>query len=390
MPNDHADDVEAVARIDIVPTILSTICRATGMGFAAVARVTDERWIACVVRDEIAFGLLPGGELELETTICHEIRQTGMPVIISDVATDCLYASHHTPARYGFRSYISIPIILPDGRFFGTLCAIDPQPRDLSPPETHEMFEMFARIIGVQLDQADRLAASERRLLQSESEGELREQFIAVVGHDLRNPLANVQAGLTLLHKGQTEARAASIIANMQTSVDRMTQMIANILDFARGRLGGGLSLQKRPVAVGPLIAQIVSEIRNSFPLRDIRASCACTATLDCDPTRIAQLISNLLSNAVTHGSADEPITLRCGIEEGLFVLFVSNGGEAIPDAARARMFHPFARGQITHDKEGLGLGLYIASEIAAAHQGRLDMESSDAETRFTLRMPLA
>lgn len=106
------------------------IPRVTGMGFAAIARVTGERWVACSVKDDIAFGLEPGGELKLETTICHEIRESRQAVIIPDIATDAVYRTHHTPALYGFRSYISFPILLPDGRFFGTLCAIDPEPRN--------------------------------------------------------------------------------------------------------------------------------------------------------------------------------------------------------------------------------------------------------------------
>ena len=99
---EHERDIAAVASIDVVPTILAAVCRATGMGFAAVARVTDERWIACSVRDEINFGLLVGDELKLETTICHEIRKSEQLVVISNVSSDPTYRDHHTPALYGF------------------------------------------------------------------------------------------------------------------------------------------------------------------------------------------------------------------------------------------------------------------------------------------------
>src|SRR5271168_619853 len=135
------DDVASVAKIDAVGSILEVVCRTTGMGFAAVARVTEDRWIACVVRDEIAFGLLPGGELKIETTICNEIRQSGEPVIINHVAENAVYCRHPTPAMYGFQSYISMPIVLPDGRFFGSLCAIDPRPARVETPETIGMFK---------------------------------------------------------------------------------------------------------------------------------------------------------------------------------------------------------------------------------------------------------
>ena len=123
------NDIAAINSIEAVPSILQVVCHATGMGFAAVARVTEGRWIACSVLDQIDFGLKPGGELKVETTICHEIRQSRKGVVIDHVAEDAVYRGHHTPAIYGFQSYISMPIIWRDGSMFGTLCAIDPKPR---------------------------------------------------------------------------------------------------------------------------------------------------------------------------------------------------------------------------------------------------------------------
>jgi GAF domain-containing protein len=125
LQSSFSEDLAGIARIEAVPRILEVICRTTGLGFAAVARVTEDRWIACAVRDEIAFGLQPGGELQVETTICNEIRRSGQLVVIDHVAEDPGFCRHPTPELYGFQSYISVPIVLSDGRFFGTLCAID-------------------------------------------------------------------------------------------------------------------------------------------------------------------------------------------------------------------------------------------------------------------------
>ena len=196
MTPDFTLDIAAVNSIRAIPTILDIVCRMTGMRFAAVARVTEDRWIACSVRDDIAFGLKPGGELKIETTICHEIRQSGQAVIIDNVAEDALYCAHHTPAMYGLQSYISMPIRLGDGSFFGTLCAIDPEPHRLNTPETIRMFEMFAEIIGYHLSAIDRMQSTEATLLDERNASALREQFIAVLGHDLRNPLAAIDGGL--------------------------------------------------------------------------------------------------------------------------------------------------------------------------------------------------
>jgi len=148
-------DVEAINKIAIVPKMLEVVCRFTGMGFAAIARVTEDKWIACAVRDEILFGLEPGGELSLETTICNEIRQSGNAVIIDNVSNDAVFAHHHTPAMYGFQSYISMPIITHNGTMFGTLCAIDPKPHKLNNTETIGMFKLFAELIAFHLNTID-------------------------------------------------------------------------------------------------------------------------------------------------------------------------------------------------------------------------------------------
>jgi transcriptional regulator with XRE-family HTH domain len=152
--DEMSEDVALVNSIEMVPAILDVVCHATGMGFAAIARVTDDRWIACSVRDEIKFGLTPGDELRIETTICNEIRQSGQAVIIDHVDSDDTYRCHHTPAMYGFQSYISIPILRQNGEFFGTLCAIDPKPHKLTDAATVKMFKLFADLISFHLNAA--------------------------------------------------------------------------------------------------------------------------------------------------------------------------------------------------------------------------------------------
>src|ERR1700759_1270886 len=105
-------DIENISQIPIIPSLLEVICKTTGMGFAAIARVTEDKWVACSVRDEILFGLNPGSELKLETTICNEIRQTHQAVVIDHVEKDKKFHDHPTPRMYGFQSYISLPIFI--------------------------------------------------------------------------------------------------------------------------------------------------------------------------------------------------------------------------------------------------------------------------------------
>jgi hypothetical protein len=104
MVDDVSADLAAIGKIEAIPTILEVVCRTTGMGFAAVARVTEDRWLACSVKDDIAFGVEPGGELKVATTICHEIRQGGQPMVMNNVAQDGAWCGHLKAALYDFRT----------------------------------------------------------------------------------------------------------------------------------------------------------------------------------------------------------------------------------------------------------------------------------------------
>jgi signal transduction histidine kinase len=383
MSETFEQDIAAVSSIKAIPTILDIVCRTTGMRFAAVARVTENRWIACSVRDDINFGLKPGGELKVESTLCHEIRQSGEAVIIDHVAEDPVYACHHTPQTYGLQSYISMPIRLTDGSFFGTLCAIDPAPHRLKTPEIIEMFEMFAEVIGFQL-------SAIKNLLDEQNTSALREQFIAVLGHDLRNPLASISGGASLLRKEALSKRGTQILDMMQGSVVRMSGLIDNVLDFARGRLGDGIALRRESeVALEPVLQQVVSELRIGAPGRIIETDFALPDRVSCDPSRFGQMVSNLLANGITHGAPDGPVRIHAATIGGQLEVSVANGGKPIPPATRERLFQPFFRGEAQPSQNGLGLGLHIASEIAKAHGGAIEVASTSQETRFTFRMPL-
>jgi signal transduction histidine kinase len=388
MSDDFQADIATIENIGAVRTILNVVCRVTGMGFAAVARVTESRWVCLAVNDEINFGLKPGGELKVETTICREVRQGREAVVIDDVSQDAVYCAHPTPAMYGFQSYISMPIFLKDGSFFGTLCAIDPKPAKLNNPGVIGMFKLFAELIAFNLDSARRLATMEANLLDARAAAELREQFIAVLGHDLRNPLASIGAGTELLRKTPLNDKARALVAMMDKSVARMAAIIGNVLDFARGRLGAGLALTRSPMPLENVLKQVVDELQTIHPERVIETELHLTQSVVADRIRVGQLFSNLLGNALAYGAEDEPVRVAA-TTDGRFELVVCNKGTPIPAAAMERLFLPFARGEVRPDQQGLGLGLYIAAEIARAHGGKIDVASSAEQTCFTFSMPL-
>lgn len=389
MAEDISKDVNLIRSIRAVPSILEVVCQATGMGFATIARVTDDRWVAGEVRDEINFGLRPGGELEVATTICDEIRDHRSPVVIDDVDSDPVYCNHHTPRIYGLKSYISMPIILADGSFFGTLCAISPSPAEVSQPKIIGMFRLFAEMIANQIDASRSVQASNTALLDEQQASALREQFIAVLGHDLRNPLASIASGLRMLGKETLSARGTQVVELMDGSVVRASALIDNVLDFARGRLGGGITLDRNAdEPLEPVLRQVVSELRSIAPGHTIAATYELVEPIDCDRLRLGQLLSNLLGNALTHGAADEPVRIQASSAGGRLVVAVRNGGPPIPPQVREHLFEPFFR-EDDRVRQGLGLGLHIASEIAQAHGGTLEVRSDEAETAFVFSMPL-
>ncbi len=385
---DFVKDIAAIQSIPAVPMILDLVCRITGLGFAAVARVTESRWICCSVKDDISFGLQPGGELDIGTTICNEIREHRNPVVFGDAANDPHWRQHHTPAKYGIRSYISVPITLSTGELFGTLCAIDSKPADLSRPDVLNTFKLLAELIALHLEMNARLEMSEAALLDEREAARLREQFIAVLGHDLRNPLASIAGTASVLERTPLEEPVKGLVTRMHKSVRRMAGLIDDLLDFARGRLGGGFALNLSHEPLTPALEQVVAELRMGFPERQIETRFDLPEAVTCDRARIAQLFSNLLGNALTYGKPDEPVKAIAIVHEGWLQLDVANAGDPISPETSARLFSPFARGEVTPNQGGLGLGLYIASEIARAHRGTLTVQSAAAETRFTLRIP--
>ncbi|RRV04241.1 GAF domain-containing protein [Pseudomonas sp. v388] len=143
-----AMELAVISEIEATSSLLKLVTRLTGMRFSAIAKVTDTTWLACAVHDEVQFGVEPGHQMQIEETICNELRLHRTPVIISEVACDVKYAQHPIPKLFGFQSYFSLPIIFPNGEFFGTLCGLDPVPAKLDDQETLDTLKMFCTLIA--------------------------------------------------------------------------------------------------------------------------------------------------------------------------------------------------------------------------------------------------
>lgn len=233
-----------------------------------------------------------------------------------------------------------------------------------------------------------REAAVAQRLSDEKATSELREQFIAVLGHDLRNPLASIVGASRLLQREPLSDKALSVLKLMEASVDRMAGLIDDVMDFARGRLGSGIVIERKIGDLERVLRQVVSELEIDAPSRVFDCRFDLAEPVSFDESRLAQLVSNLLGNALSHGDPKGPVSLAAATDAGQLTISVANAGTPIPPEALDRLFQPFFRGDVRQSRQGLGLGLHIASEIARAHGGELTVHSDEIETRFTLTMP--
>ena len=319
---------------------------------------------------------------------------------VLSIAGQIFYETHFAPLlrMQGFFDEVALDLIRADGTPLHVL-ANAAERRD---PEGGLLFTRVTvfraterRRYERELVDATETAQAESRLskgqLLAEHEAvELREQFIAVLGHDLRNPLAAIDGGTNLLMREPQSEKSQRVIGLIRGSVLRMSGLIDNVMDFARGRLGGGLQLNRSLKPLLPTLEQVVGELRTSYPERLIELHLDATIEVEADHARLAQMFSNLLANAITHGEMDQPVRVDAVLGVDELELSVANAGPPIPPKAMQQLFQPFYRSNPHSRVQGLGLGLYIASQIAQAHEGRIDVTSDATETRFTFRMPHA
>jgi signal transduction histidine kinase len=385
------ESIDAIERLSIVPKMLETVCALTGMRFAAIARVTHERWTACAVLDHLNFGLKPGGDLELNSTICDEIRVHHQPVIFGRASAHPVFSTHHTPRIYGLESYVSVPILTEGGRFFGTLCAIDSEPRDFNEGTIVNTLSLFATLIASHLSLEARAFDAENKLKTEMDTGILREQFLAVVGHDLRSPLQVARLATDALSMSPPAERSKLLLTHLARSIGRMSGLVDDIMDFAMARLGSGVPLElMERNDLQAIVDLAVEEVRQGQPNCTILQKGQASGYIRFDGKRMRQLLANLLNNAVAHGDASRPIWVTIEQDAEVLEIAVSNQGTPIPAEMLDRLFEPFVRPESNVPRPGLGLGLYIASQIACGHAAVLSVTSSEQEgTTFTLSLPL-
>jgi signal transduction histidine kinase len=224
-----------------------------------------------------------------------------------------------------------------------------------------------------------------------------KEMFLAILGHDLRTPLGAILTSAEFMLETQAlQEPSLTLTSRIASSSTRMVHMVGALLDFTRSRLGGGIPIERAPMNMGKVVHDVVDEISAAHPARTIGVDARGEQEGEWDGARISQALTNLVVNALEHGAKAAEVTVEtCGDDDREITIAVHNRGRAIPAERLNGIFNPMKPRDMTEETTAggphgnLGLGLYIADRIVHAHQGRIEVASSEEHgTTFTVHLP--
>nr|WP_239989183.1 GAF domain-containing sensor histidine kinase [Corallococcus macrosporus] len=260
--------------------------------------------------------------------------------------------------------------------------------------EDQELVEELAAKAALSIENARLFAEQQRSQEELRRRAEFEQQLVGIVSHDLRNPLAAISMSAGLLEKkGELTDSQKRMVWRIGQATERAARMIRDLLDFTKARLGGGIALHRQATDLREVVHQVVDELLVANPGRRVEVELQDEVRGEWDPDRIAQVLTNLLGNALAYSPADAPVRVGTRLEGEAALLSVFNGGEPIPRELLPRLFEPMTRGAL---KEGqstrsIGLGLYIVQDIVRGHGGGVEVVSSvEHGTTFTVRLPRA
>ncbi|EQM72427.1 PAS domain-containing sensor histidine kinase [Stutzerimonas stutzeri] len=266
--------------------------------------------------------------------------------------------------------------------------------------DKYERELLKARKLAEELLRQKTAAEADLRLAQAElskafEEAQQRasfaEQMVAIVSHDLKNPLTAIKMGADVLAHGERTPRESNVLSYMSQSANRAERLIAELLDFTLARVGRGLVVSPRAVDLHDLVNRSVEELRVAFPKAKLVHQAIGEGSAYVDADRMHQLIGNLVGNSVTYGDLERPISITSRLDDDMAHVSVQNHGAPIAPSLMARLFEPMIRGADAEDGvRSVGLGLFIVREIAKAHGGRVSVSSDEKSgTSFTVAIPL-
>ncbi|GEN10703.1 hypothetical protein MFU01_57400 [Myxococcus fulvus] len=296
----------------------------------------------------------------------------------------------HLNAHGIHESAIALPLLV-KGRALGVIGLSFARAR-LFTEMDRAFFSALAHACAQALEQV-RLITEERRVHEElRRRSEFEQQLVGIVSHDLRNPLAAIAMSVGLLEKkNELSDSQKRTVQRIGQASERAARMIRDLLDFTKARLGGGIALHRQPTDLKDVVTQVLDEVQLAHPGRHVDVEVASDVRGEWDPDRIAQVVTNLLSNALAYSPQGAPVRLRTFAEGGHALLSVYNGGDPIPHELLSRLFEPMTRGSLKEGQSSrsIGLGLYIVRDIVRGHGGSVDVVSSqDDGTTFTVRLP--
>ncbi len=411
------------------------------MGFAAIARVTSDRWITCGVRDDINFGLRPGDELDVKTTLCEEVRLHDQMIVIDCVDTDPNFCTHHTPLMYGFQSYISVPIIRKDGGFFGTLCAIDPRPNNLSSPVVTNMFKMFAELIAFHLQATEHLEHTEakhsyqlasikksedlQKIFTEQLENQVQERtheleeknialeklntqlesFAFISSHDLQEPLRKIQTFASRITEKEIHNLSDSArdwFRRIIDSAKRMQSLIEDLLAYSQAN---AVNYKFEMTSLHQIAEEVRQDIEEERQAKDAIIEIGSMCEVNIIPFQFRQVFYNLLSNALKFSNPDHPSRIKINSEiipadhvkpdevsndKSYCHIRVADNGIGFDQQYGEKIFELFQRLHGKSEYPGTGLGLAIVKKIIDNHGGSITATSRENEgATFDIYIPL-
>ncbi len=281
-----------------------------------------------------------------------------------------------------------MPLYRLNGEFFGTLCSLDPEPSDISESDL-DLFKLFANLIAFELDAEEKSRERQKELEQAVTENESQRRFMSVLGHDLKNPLSTIVMAATLQKNNTLTAEKNTAMAEkiIKTSL-RMNYLIEDLLETTQGISGRKISINPKPSDLRLICLHIIEEFNIAQPNVKIDLYAEENCFGDWDEQRIGQVLTNLLSNAISYGKKGSPVKVNVIEDCDRVLIQVNNCGEIINDEEKKNLFTPFWRGSRKNETNaaGLGLGLYIVKQIVEAHEGSIRVDSTrEYGTTFTV-----
>jgi PAS domain S-box-containing protein len=340
----------------------------------------------------------------------REIIRTGQPQLISEIPRELLTAAavdeEHLRLIQALelRSFIGVPLSV-SGRTLGAISFVMAESHRVYGEDdlafaraladraalAIENARLFREVEQARAATAAQLVDEEQRRRVAEEQARFAETFVGMLGHDLRNPLNAILMTARLLRRRATSAADLGAIDRVQASAQRMSNMVGQLLDLTRSRIAGGITVERRATDLSGVVSEVVDELKRAYPGRSITWNADPGVLAYVDRDRLAQVISNLVGNALEHGDVTRPVTVRLTPgDDDAILLSVHNDGPPIAPDLLPSLFEPFRRSVVRNERsKGLGLGLYITVQIVQAHSGRLEVASTtERGTTFTVVLP--